>query len=224
MSTTENWSTCRIVCWALAAIGGLAMMIGMSSVVGWFFGIIFGIVTVAVLGSLFQKLVCTGEPEGSASMLDMGRTALEKAKEASGVAPAAATAKPAAEPKPVEAKPAAAAPAPAPKPEPATASSDEDADEGTKPQVLSEPQDGKADDLKRIKGVGPKLEQQLQSMGIYHFRQVASWSGDEVAWMDANLKGFRGRVSRDGWVEQAKTLAAGGETEFSKRVEDGDVY
>ena len=100
MSTTENWSTCRIVCWALAAIGGLAMMIGMSSVVGWFFGIIFGIVTVAVLGSLFQKLVCTGEPEGSASMLDMGRTALEKAKEASGVAPATATAKPAAEPKP----------------------------------------------------------------------------------------------------------------------------
>ena len=90
--------------------------------------------------------------------------------------------------------------------------------------MLSEPQDGKADDLKQIKGVGPKLEQQLQSMGIYHFRQVASWSGDEVAWMDANLKGFRGRVSRDGWVEQAKTLAAGGETEFSKRVEDGDVY
>ena len=37
-------------------------------------------------------------------------------------------------------------------------------------------------------------------------------------------KGFKGRVSRDDWVEQAKILAAGGETEFSKRVEDGDVY
>jgi predicted flap endonuclease-1-like 5' DNA nuclease len=45
-----------------------------------------------------------------------------------------------------------------------------------------------------------------------------------VAWVDANLEGFKGRVSRDHWVKQTKTLAAGRETEFSKRVEDGDVY
>ena len=42
--------------------------------------------------------------------------------------------------------------------------------------------------------------------------------------MDENLKGFRGRVSRDDWIGQARILAAGGETEFSKRVEDGEVY
>jgi predicted flap endonuclease-1-like 5' DNA nuclease len=45
-----------------------------------------------------------------------------------------------------------------------------------------------------------------------------------VAWVDANLQGFKGRVTRDNWIAQAKILASGGETEFSKRVEDGDVY
>ncbi|MEM9911740.1 MAG: hypothetical protein AAF922_13245, partial [Pseudomonadota bacterium] len=64
----------------------------------------------------------------------------------------------------------------------------------------------------------------LHSMGFYHFDQIAGWSSDEVAWVDENLEGFKGRVSRDGWIDQAKTLAAGGETEFSKRVGEGDVY
>jgi len=96
--------------------------------------------------------------------------------------------------------------------------------EGTRPEALSGPRAGDADDLKRIKGVGPKLEEQLNALGFYHFDQIAGWTAEEVAWVDGNLKGFKGRVSRDGWVEQAKTLASGGETEFSKRVEDGDVY
>ena len=95
---------------------------------------------------------------------------------------------------------------------------------GDKPAMLSGPRDGGPDNLKEIKGVGPKLESMLHEMGIYHFDQIAAWSTTEVAWMDGNLKGFRGRVSRDGWVEQAKVLAAGGETEFSRRVDQGGVY
>ena len=97
-------------------------------------------------------------------------------------------------------------------------------DNGEKPAMLSGPRDGGADNLKEIKGVGPKLENTLHEMGIYHFDQIAGWSAAEVAWMDGNLKGFKGRVSRDGWVEQAKILASGGETEFSKRVDKGGVY
>lgn len=97
-------------------------------------------------------------------------------------------------------------------------------DDGARPEALSGPRDGKADDLKQIKGIGPKLEQLLNEMGVYHFDQIAGWRADEVAWVNENLKGFKGRVTRDNWVEQATTLAAGGETEFSKRVEDGDVY
>jgi len=61
-------------------------------------------------------------------------------------------------------------------------------------------------------------------MGFFHFDQVAAWPAQEVAWVDANLEGFKGRVSRDNWVEQAKLLAAGGETAFSKKVEKGGVY
>jgi len=85
------------------------------------------------------------------------------------------------------------------------------------PARLDMARDGKADNLKLIKGVGPKLENLLHSMGFYHFDQIADWTADEVAWVDENLEGFKGRVTRDGWVAQAKTLAAGGETEFSKR-------
>lgn len=100
----------------------------------------------------------------------------------------------------------------------------EPGEEGTQPEALSGAREGGPDNLKEIKGVGPKLESLLHDLGIYHFDQIAGWSAAEVAWMDSNLKGFRGRVSRDDWIGQAKLLAAGGETEFSKRVEDGDVY
>ena len=86
------------------------------------------------------------------------------------------------------------------------------------PARLKAPRKAGADDLTKIKGVGPKLEQLLHDMGFYHFDQVANWSGAEVAWVDDNLEGFKGRVSRDDWVSQAKILAAGGETEFSKRA------
>ena len=61
-------------------------------------------------------------------------------------------------------------------------------------------------------------------MGFYHFDQIAAWTGDEIAWVDQNLEGFKGRVTRDEWVAQAKILAAGGATEFSKKVENGGVY
>ena len=86
-----------------------------------------------------------------------------------------------------------------------------------RPARLDAP-DGEPDDLKKIKGVGPKLERLLHSMGFYHYHQVAAWTADEVAWVDDNLEGFKGRVSRDDWVAQAKILAAGGETEFSRRA------
>ena len=100
----------------------------------------------------------------------------------------------------------------------------EGTDEGAKPANLSVARDGQADDLKMIKGIGPKLEELCNSLGFYHFDQIAAWSAQEVAWVDANLEGFKGRVSRDQWVAQAKILASGGDTEFASRVKDGDVY
>ena len=89
----------------------------------------------------------------------------------------------------------------------------------SRPAALDGPRQGVADDLKRIKGVGPKLESLLHALGVYHYDQIAGWSADEVAWMDEHLEGFRGRVTRDDWIAQAGTLAAGGETEFSARAD-----
>ena len=95
--------------------------------------------------------------------------------------------------------------------------------EGDKPGVLSGARDGKADNLKLIKGVGPKLEGVLNGIGIYHFDQIAGWSADHVAWADQNLVGFKGRVSRDNWEGQARKLATGEETDFAKRAKKDGI-
>ena len=95
---------------------------------------------------------------------------------------------------------------------------------GTRPAALDGPRAGGADDLKKIKGIGPKLELLCHKLGFYHFDQIANWSAAEVAWVDANLEGFKGRVTRDTWVEQARLLASGAETDFSRKVDKGDVY
>ncbi|RPE71089.1 NADH dehydrogenase subunit E [Pacificibacter maritimus] len=89
--------------------------------------------------------------------------------------------------------------------------------EQKKPRTMKAPRKAGADDLKMIKGVGPKLEQTLNELGFWHFDQVAKWTPAEIAWVDDNLK-FKGRIERDGWIDQAKTLAEGGTTEFSKRA------
>ena len=85
-----------------------------------------------------------------------------------------------------------------------------------KPETLKKARAGGPDDLKLISGVGPKLEGTLHELGFYHFDQVAAWRKKEVEWVDTRLK-FKGRIERDGWIAQAKILAKGGETEFSKR-------
>jgi len=75
---------------------------------------------------------------------------------------------------------------------------------------------GQGDDLTLIKGVGPKLAELCNRLGVWHFDQIAAWSPEEVAWVDHHLEGFKGRIARDDWVAQAKILAAGGDTEFSR--------
>ena len=131
-----------------------------------------------------------------------------------------AKAAPAAEKAPVaKAKPAAKAEAAPAKPPAAKAAAAVAAAEGPgrQPDRLDGPIGGTADDLKLIKGIGPKLEKLCNSLGFFHFSQIAEWGPQEVAWTDQNLEGFKGRVSRDEWVAQAKILAKGGETEFSVR-------
>lgn len=95
---------------------------------------------------------------------------------------------------------------------------------GKKPKMMKAPRKSGPDDLKMIKGVGPKLETMLHDMGIFHFDQISKWGAAEVAWADENLKGFKGRVTRDTWVDQAQKLAAGEETAFSAKARTDGRY
>jgi len=93
-------------------------------------------------------------------------------------------------------------------PEPKPASEPEPAPEAAaaRPAILDAPRDGKPDDLKKIKGIGPKLEAACQARGIYHLDQIAAWGEAEVAWAEDTIDGAKGRVTSDDWVGQAKGL------------------
>jgi predicted flap endonuclease-1-like 5' DNA nuclease len=95
----------------------------------------------------------------------------------------------------------AAPPPPAPAPAPAPA---------------AEPA-GEADDLRRIKGVGPKLVALLHGFGVTRYSQIAAWTDADIDAMDARLGTFAGRIRRDSWVEQAKLLAAGDQAGFEAK-------
>jgi NADH-quinone oxidoreductase subunit E len=77
-------------------------------------------------------------------------------------------------------------------------------------QPLDRPRGGVADDLKLIRGIGPALEQLLNAQGVWHFDQIAAWKARDIAAVDARLGRFYGRITRDGWVRQARILAAAG--------------
>jgi small subunit ribosomal protein S2 len=64
---------------------------------------------------------------------------------------------------------------------------------------------GKVDDLKRISGVSPKIEQKLNDIGVFHFWQIAKLSKEETEAIDRKLK-LKGRVADEDWIGQAKKL------------------
>ncbi|MEM6627441.1 MAG: NADH-quinone oxidoreductase subunit NuoE [Pseudomonadota bacterium] len=112
---------------------------------------------------------------------------------------------------PAEAEPAPVAAAPQPDPEPEEEISTAEGEiEGEKPEALSAPRESGKDDLKRISGVGPKLEGVLNELGVYHFDQIAAWTRDNIEWVDGYLS-FKGRIDREDWIAQAKALASEGE-------------
>jgi len=73
-----------------------------------------------------------------------------------------------------------------------------------------------ADDLKLISGVGPVLERNMNAVGITTWAQVARLTPEQIAAVEGEL-GFKGRVLRDKWLEQADALATGGVAEYVKR-------
>lgn len=77
--------------------------------------------------------------------------------------------------------------------------------ERVRPLALEKPVEGKPDDLTLIGGIGPKIQEVLNSIGIWHFDQIAEWTPGNIAWVDDYLS-FAGRITREGWVEQAAVL------------------
>ena len=230
MNATQDSNKCSKVCWLLGAVAGLVALIVLTGSLGLLLALVLGIVVLVIVALLLQRQFCNAEqsaPETAAEPTQAPAPAQD-------MAPAVAPEAPVAEPTPEE--PVVASPAPEPAgvavgstqlpgeqelsarkgswrydAEPAQET------DGAAPVRLDSARESGADDLKLIKGVGPKLEALLHSMGYFHFDQIAKWGVSDVAWMDDNLEGFKGRVSRDDWVAQAGILASGGETEFSKR-------
>ncbi|MFU7529407.1 helix-hairpin-helix domain-containing protein [Qipengyuania sp. ASV99] len=99
-----------------------------------------------------------------------------------------------------------AAPIPAPPPAPTTA-----------PAPTATLASNTPDDLRRIKGVGPKLATLLNEQGITSFVQIAAWDAADIERVDAVLGRFAGRITRDQWTEQAKLLSAGDEAGFAAK-------
>ncbi|MFA5900682.1 MAG: hypothetical protein WC829_16405 [Hyphomicrobium sp.] len=157
-----------------------------------------------------------------------GETYYSRRRDRTAAAPAAPIATPAA---PVAAAPLAMPAAPAPvelqasAPAAASPSADlaplrsvrSEALVGTEAARMSRPARDN-DDLKRIRGIGVLIEKKLNSLGIVHYEQVANWTGADIERI-SNILDFKGRIEREAWIEQARILATGGQTEFSRRSE-----
>lgn len=79
-----------------------------------------------------------------------------------------------------------------------------------------------AQDLKRIRGIGVLIEKRLNDLGIGTYEQIANWTASDIERISNKLD-FKGRIERENWVEQARILFTGGHTEFSRRVDRGEV-
>jgi len=89
----------------------------------------------------------------------------------------------------------------------------------SQPEEAAKPADASAaaNDLARIKGLGPKLQALLPTLGVTSLSQIAAWNDEDIDRIDAQLGTFSGRIRRDNWVEQAKFLAAGDTAGFEDR-------
>ncbi len=93
---------------------------------------------------------------------------------------------------------------------------------GKKPKMLKKARRGKADKLTRINGIGSAIEKKLFDIGVFHFDQIAKWSGEEAEWI-GNEIGFTGRVTREKWVSKAQSLARGGATANTRSADAAKV-
>ncbi|MBW9066223.1 NADH:ubiquinone oxidoreductase [Rhizobium herbae] len=173
---------------AAAMAAATAIGLGMTS---HFAGLMFG---------AMESMTRTAQKAASATDETLAAEAAEPVADAAHDAPPTKTETPAKAP--VKSKPVKAEKAPPVKAAPV------EADKPHEQKAAARIVETQADDLKRISGIGPKLEQVLNGMGVRRYADIAAWSDKDVKRFDAQL-GFGGRIVRDAWVEQAKTLMKG---------------
>lgn len=179
--------------WAAASVVGAGLA---TQAWGLWLGAVVG--TLENAGRLGYDLGHAGEQEQTVAALKARAAAVSLMAEAQSLAQEVAA--------PVSA-PAGAAPRAAPAAQKPARSVAKQAARGTvRPAAVDRP--AKPDDLKRLPGVGPKLEQVLNGLGVWTYAQIAGWSARDVAWVEDQL-GLSGRVARDGWVAEAERLRAG---------------
>lgn len=201
---------------ALGTVAGAVAAAALVVLGGWDYSPAIGMGVAAAAGIALFLILIGGTVSAAAPV--HARTASPAQAPAPASAPASAAAAAAAAP--------VAAPEPEPEPAaaPAPAAAAEPAAEipASQPQGLPAPRDGKGDNLQEIEGIGPALEKLCHDLGIWHFDQIAGWGPAEIAWMDGNLKGFRGRVTRDKWVAQARLIGQVGVEAFRERAKSND--
>lgn len=171
-------------------------------------GLVVLVVAVWLIAKANRKTTIIDEGALARDVLDEGAERARRNQALIDAAPAAVQPAPAPAPAPVAAAEPEPAPVPAPAPAPAPAPS---------PAPAPAPAAATADDLSRIKGVGPKLVVLLGELGVTTYAQIAAWDDAEVTRIDAQLGRFAGRITRDQWIEQAKLLAAADEVNFAAR-------
>ena len=195
-------------------------------------GLVLLVIAVWLIMRLNQSTTIVGDESLKRDVLDEGAAPAQRNQALIDAAPAVqdtplppvvedtpaplATAEPTPAPTPAPVPPLAAEPTPTPAPAPVE---DTPAPLPT-PAPTPAPAPSatvKADDLRLIKGVGPKLVTLLAQEGVTHFAQIAAWSDSDVAKIDAKLGRFKGRIERDQWVEQAKLLISGDKDAYAEK-------
>lgn len=206
-------SVCNRNCWTSGAIAGVVVLLFASGIgdLGWGAGLFLGAVTAILFGALMVWLVCNAPVEtvtlhDGLTRTDWEREAIERQPESLLVSAALG-------------------------PDGATSATQMPIMAGAMPMAqlqaeMATPNSAApktADDLRRIKGVGPKLSDWLARNGVTRFDQIAAWDMAAIQDHARQLGRMGSRIEADDWVGQARILAAGGETEHSRRVQRGEA-
>ncbi|WJS83612.1 hypothetical protein [Paracoccus sp. TOH] len=190
---------CNRNCWISAAIAGVLVLLSASGIgdLHWLAGLFLGAVTFALFGALMVWLICEGQPEPLPPFVPVMPEDLQRRQLDS--QPEALLVSALLPEQPT------AAQMPMDKAMPAGAAA------------------ATADDLRRIKGIGPKISDWLQEHGVTRYAQIAAWDRDAAAGFAQRMGRMGSRIEADDWVGQARLLAAGGETAHSRRVDTGEA-